>query len=198
MATKKTNSKKTSIEDVVNQIEETSKLDITENVSVVEETPIVKAEKKKFENDEEIMCQSITEGELIMIGEKTKRVYKWANRGDSQPVEYQDLIYAIRINSGFVYKPRFIVLNDDVTRQHPDILDVYNKMYSVNDLKQILKLPAQQLKEIILEMPIGAQESLKNLASTMIANGQLDSVKSIKVLDDIFSTELKFLTEFYA
>ena len=51
-------------------------------------------------------------------------------------------------------------------------------------------------KEFVL--PEGAKESIKHMASAMISNGSLDSVKKIKILDEIFDTKFMLMTEMFS
>lgn len=170
---------------------------IVETKVVEAEAPV--AEKvvvpRKFAADELIRCVSITSGELLMIGEKTKSLYRWADRGDEQDIEYQDLIYATRANSGFVFKPRFIVDDEEFLRQNPSVKEKYETMYTLNDIKDVLSLDPKSMKQTILSLPDGAKDSIKSIAATMIANGTLDSVTKIKILDEIFNTQLMLMTE---
>ena len=46
------------------------------------------------------------------------------------------------------------------------------------------------MRKAIEELPEGAFESIKGVAASMIHSGQYDSVKKIKVLDEIFDTKL--------
>ena len=158
---------------------------------VVEET----VAPRKFASDDVIRCVSITSGELIMVGEKTKTVYKWADKGDDQDVEYQDLIYATRGNSGFVFKPRFIIDDEEFLNQNPAVRAKYETMYTFSDIQDVLALDPQSMKQTILSLPEGAKDSIKSMAATMIANGTLDSVTKIKILDEIFDTQLMSMTE---
>ena len=70
-------------------------------------------------------------------------------------------------------------------------------MYSIKDLTDVLKLDAASMKKTINNLPAGAKESIKNIASTMIAKGQLDSVQKIKILDEIFDTKFMLMTELF-
>lgn len=172
---------------------------VEESVTIkptVEETPaVVQSAPRKFVADALIRCVSITSGELIMVGEKTKTVYRWADNGDDQDVEYQDLIYATRGKSGFVFKPRFIIDNEEFLNQNPAVREKYETMYTFNDLQEVLALDPQSMKQTILSLPEGAKDSIKSMAATMIANGTLDSVTKIKILDEIFDTQLMSMTE---
>lgn len=173
--------------EVVEEIEE----------EIIEESkPIVK-EKRVFKNDDLIPCRSITNGELLMVGNKTNILYRWADYDDVAEVEYQDLIFEARVaRNSFVSYPRFIVLDEDFIEQNKQLTEIYDKLYTVKDLRNILNMSATEMKNIIPTLPQGAKESIKGLASTMIHNGQLDSVKKIRLLDEIFDTEMmKILAE---
>lgn len=148
---------------------------------------------KKFKNDDLIECRSITNGELLMVGDKTKYLYKWADYGDIEQVEYQDLLYDTRSNSSQsnTMRPRFIVLDEDFISQNKALNEVYKKFYGVNDLKElILNTDANELVSKLPEYPLGIQESIKGLAATLIEEGALDSISKVKVLDKYFDTNL--------
>ena len=70
-------------------------------------------------------------------------------------------------------------------------------MYTVRDLRDVLRMPVGQMKTVVKSLPDGAKESLKTLAATMINNGSLDSIQKVKALDEIFDTKLMLLTELY-
>lgn len=163
--------------------------------SVVEdkvETRVV--EPRKFDNADVISCRSITAGELILNGAKSGSKYVWSNDGDYCEVEYRDLVNLVRSGSAYVNAPLFIIEDEDFLNEFPKVREVYEALYSINDLKDILRLPVNQMKSTINSLPEGAKKSLQNLASTMISNGQLDSLNKIKAIDEIFDTKLEVLT----
>lgn len=163
-----------------------------------EKNTVVKTnKKKKFEESEPIECMSITSGELGMTGIKTGIVYKWAGRGDITEVEYQDLVAAIRSGKRHITEPFFIIQNDEFLDLFPQVRDKYSSMYSINDLQDVLKLPVSQMRKIIESLPNGAKESIKHIASSMIAKGAMDSVQKIKVLDEIYGTKFMLMTELF-
>lgn len=161
--------------------------EIMENNVVVAEP--AKTEKK-YDKEEVIECKSITNGKLLVTGEKSKNLYRWANYGDIERVEYQDLIYMVRSHKPSVMKPRFIIQDEEFIRQNPELKELYSSLYSTKDLKDILNLPETQMKKSISELPDGAYDAIKGLAASMIMTGKYDSVKKIKVLDEIFGTKL--------
>lgn len=157
---------------------------------VSEETSI-NTESRVFNKEDMIPCRSITFGELLMVGAKTKFVYKWADYDDVQEVEYQDLIYDVRIPGGSYSRfPRFVVLDDDFIEQNPILNEVYSTIYSKSDIRKILDLSPNELKKVVSELPKGVRDSLKTMVATMITNGSFDSMNKIKILDEIFDTQM--------
>ena len=70
-------------------------------------------------------------------------------------------------------------------------------MYTTQDLREIFNLTPSQMKNVILTLPEGAKQSIRNMAASMIEKGTLDSVQKIKILDEIFDTKLMLMTELF-
>lgn len=145
---------------------------------------------RKYKDDDLIPCISTTSGLLVMVGAKTGRTYRWVDAGDRMDMDYSDLYAEIRTRSNFVFKPRFVIDDDELVNQHPEIVRLYDQLYSKDDLTQILRLPAEQMKKVIAQLPEAVKSTLKSMAVTMIDTGALDSVKTIKAIDDIFGTQM--------
>ena len=171
---------------------------VSEEEVVVQEEVAAPAPKKperrtrttKFDEYDLIPCASITVGGLYMVGTRSKDLYEWTGFGDVIDVEYRDLIAAVRSRDPMVFKPRFIIQDDDFLKENPAIEDVYSGMYTPEDIMHILAMPAPQMKATILKLPGGAREALKRTAVTRINDGELDSIQRIKVLDEIFGTNM--------
>ena len=174
------------------------------------ETPVVKtveasepvveqvAKKKEYDETTPILCTSITCGELRMEGIKSGIQYTWLDRGDSTEVEYQDLVAAIRVAKMQVMSPCFIIEDEEFVERYPKLKEIYGGLYSVGDLRKIITdLDAQSMKLTIMNLPEGAKNSVKNIAATMVQNGQFDdlSIAKIKVLDEIYGTNLLLLSD---
>lgn len=155
----------------------------------------VKKEKKSYAPSDGIPCKSITNGGLYMPGLKSNILYTWIDAGDVIEVEYQDLQAAIRSNNGYVMNPFFVIEDEELVAQFPQLKKIYNTLYSVGDLEDVItELSPGDMKATILSLPKGAQDSIKHLASKMVSDGRLDSVRKIKVLDEIFDTEMSIMT----
>ncbi len=146
--------------------------------------------KKVFGDRDLIPCVSITAGELFFVGAKSKDLYTFANADYVCEIEYRDLKYAAMTRDKSMYKPRFIVQDKDFLAEFPDLAEVYGPLYSTKDLLEMLKLSPAQMKKAVEALPDGAKESLKVLVSGRIDSGQFDSIQRIKILDEIFGTEM--------
>ena len=88
---------------------------------------------KKYAPTDTIECRSVTGGELILIGDKTKLHYNWADFGDTAYVEYQDLQALQSRRSGFLTHPRFIIEDDNLVDQWGSMLKpIYDKINTKN------------------------------------------------------------------
>lgn len=162
-------------------------------------TAEVKKEKKTYALNDGIPCKSITNGGLYMPGLKSNILYTWIDAGDVIEVEYQDLQAAIRSNNSYVMNPLFVIEDEELVAQFPQLKKLYEALYSVGELEDVItELSPGDMKATILSLPKGAQNSIKHLASKMVSDGRLDSVRKIKVLDEIFDTEMSIMTGLFS
>ncbi len=178
---------RTRMDDLVEELEQTE--DVAESVS--EGT---KKAKRKLQQTDLIQCKSVTNGGLFLEGSKTKQLYQWNDYGDETEVEYRDLVAEVRLRTNFVFAPWFIVEDQDFIEEFPQLKTFYSQYLSVKDLRDILNLPVNQMAKKISELPKGAQDSIKTIAASMVKSGAIDSVAKIKKLDEIFETDMEFLS----
>lgn len=161
-------------------------------VSNKETAPVI-----KFKNDDMILCKSVLPGITNVKGEKTGDIYSFRIVGDEIEIAYQDLKWMVQARSKFLFHPFIIVLNDDFIEQNSILKDFYNQHYTSNDLNALLKMKPKEMCEMLDKMPPGIKNSVKSMAATMIGNGELDSVSTIKALDKYFGTKLMLITGLY-
>lgn len=180
MATKK--------ETVTEEIVETA----VQEDSIVKEAPSVKKTTiRKFAPDDMITCRSITYGELLLTGTKSKLLYSWSNYGDTTEVEFQDLQALKSTRSSYLFRPRFVIEDEELAEQwSKDLGDMYKEIVHV-DVEDLFKLPLNQFKAKLKKAPKGVQQAVKNIAGEKIMNGSLDSLSKIKAIDEILGTDLK-------
>ena len=173
-----------------NENVEISTEDIKEKVTKT----VAKKTVRKFDQDEPIMCRSVTYGELLLPGKKSKLLYTWANYGDRTEVEYQDLQALRSTRSKYLNAPLFVIEDEELVEQWPEFKDLYNKVAEV-DADSLFDLPINQFKKQLSNLPAGFKDAIKNIASAKIMDGGLDSIAKINAIDEILGTDLKFLIQ---
>lgn len=189
MANTEKATKNVDIEDIDVEVQETPEEPIEEKP--VQETK--KATKIKHDPDELIACRSVTFGELLIIGPKTKLVYSWSNEGDVREVEYQDLMSLKALRHKYLYNP-YIIIEDEALREEwkTDLEPIYKKLDDIN-LKDIFDLPQRQFVAKLKQLPENLKTSVQNMAYSMIQDGTLYDLRKINAIDEVLGTELKMM-----
>lgn len=160
----------------------------SEEVEVAKET---KKAPRKYAPDDMITCRSVTFGELLMTGKKSGLLYSWANHGDTTEVEYQDLQALKSTRSSYLFRPRFVVEDEELIAQWgKEFEKLYESIINV-DVEALFKLTPAQLRSKLKSAPRGVQQAVKNIAGEKILNGSLDSLAKIKAIDEVLGTDLK-------
>ena len=170
----------------------TSKTNKNQDVTVQENTttklPAKKAPKKYAPTDA-IECRSVTGGELILIGDKTKLHYNWADFGDTAYVEYQDLQALQSRRSGFLTQPRFIIEDEDLVEQWSSMLKpIYDKINTKN-IEDLFDLPAAQFEAQLNVIPDGLKDAVKTRAVQMIQSDELYDIRKVRAIDTAWGTD---------
>ena len=58
-------------------------------------------------------------------------------------------------------------------------------------------MPVNEMIDAIKSLPKSALDTLKSIAASQVSVGQIDSVRKIKALDQIFGTDLNLLSELF-
>ena len=170
---------------------ENTELEVVEEVVETKKTKTVAKTPRKYAPDEMIPCRSVTYGELLLTGTKSKILYTWANYGDVTEMEFQDLQALRSTRSSYLFKPRFIIEDHELVEQWDnDLGKMYKDIVDV-DVEDMFKLPLNQFKSRLKKAPAGVQQAVKNIAGEKILNGTLDSLAKIRAIDEILDTDLK-------
>ena len=164
-----------------------------ETIEEVVKPATKKANKPKHDPNELIMCRSVRFGELRLIGPKTRMPYSWANEGDFREVEYQDLVSWRALHSRYLFDPMIIIEDEDIVEEwKADLGELYESLQEI-DVKEMFKLPHRQFVAKLKQLPDGIKSTVQNMAYTMIQDGTLYDLRTIKAIDEILGTELKMM-----
>lgn len=153
--------------------------------------------KKTFEPSDMISCRSICQGGLYLEGPRTKMPYQWSDYGATEDIEYRDLVELVRTRSSYVFSPFFIIDDVDFVNEFTVLKKFYEDNYTVTELSAVLDMPVNEMIDAIKSLPKSALDTLKSIAASQVSVGQIDSVRKIKALDQIFGTDLNLLSELF-
>jgi hypothetical protein len=180
----------------VNEISPTEEVPVKKVASSVEKRTRRRV-KKSFDLTDKIKCHSITQGGLYVDGPKTKQVYSFSDYDDVTEIEYRDLEGLVKTKSPYIYHPYFLIDDPDFVAEFPNLDKFYSDHYDMMQLESILNYPVNIMMDKIKKLPDGAAENLRILAASKVANGQLDSVRKIKALNEFFEIDLDLVAELY-
>lgn len=151
----------------------------------------VKKVAKKYAPDERIACRSVTAGELILIGNKSKLQYIWSDYGDVTYVEYQDLLALHSLRSSFLTKPLFIIEDEELVAEWNALLGKLYDTIRDQDLDKLFGLKPDRFKVALAKLPKGMKESIKTKAVNMIKAEELNDIRIVRAIDEVLGTEIK-------
>ena len=169
----------------------TNKTNKSQNTSVQEtsEKSTTKKAVKKYAPTDTIECRSITGGELILVGDKTKLHYTWADYGDTAYVEYQDLQALQSRKSSFLTKPRFIIEDEELVEQWKSMLKpIYDKI-NTKSIEEFFELPIRKFEAQLKVIPTGLKEAVKTRAVQMIQSDELYDIRKVRAIDEAWGTD---------
>lgn len=168
---------------------ETDEIIDTEAAEAVKPAP-KKTNKPKHDSSELIPCRSVRFGELRLIGPKTRMPYSWANEGDVREVEYQDLMSWRALRHKYLFEPMIIIEDEVIVEEwKADIGVLYEELQTI-DIKAMFKLPHRQFVAQLKKLPAGMKSTVQNMAYSMIQDGTLYDLRTIKAIDETLGTEL--------
>lgn len=196
---KRTTTKKTATDTapkVVNEEVVAEEVTTVDETPVVEEKPVVKKQEpapRQFNQHDLILCRSVTAG-WLGCGGKSGQYYIFENFGDQCEVEYQDLFALKQRRSPYIYAPLFVI-EDEELLENPrwtDVAKFYDeKVYTMDDINAILNTPVNKFESTLKALPKGIAKSLQVEVAKRIEEGTFDSLRKIKIIDDVFNTDFR-------
>lgn len=152
---------------------------------------VEKAPERVFDKEDTIPCMSVTTGELIYHEDwsKSHTRYEWMQYGDITEVEYQDLKAMLARKSDYLFYPYFIVTDEDFLKQNPKLQEVTNQFYGLDDPKSFFDKSPAALESFLNSASEGVRDAAKTAAAKLIKDGELDSIRIVKTIDNTLGTE---------
>lgn len=184
---KRTTAKAPAAEKVETSVEE----NIVEE-AVAEEVPAPAAEPRQFNQNDLVLCRSVTAGWLGVSG-KSGQYYVFENFGDECEIEYQDLFALKSRRSNYIYAPLFVI-EDEELLENPrwkDVAQFYDEKVFREDIDEVLNLPVSSFKKALEALPKGLAKALQVKVAEKIEDGSFDSLSKIKIIDEVYGTDFR-------
>lgn len=183
--TKKTNKKSVPKEECSTAVE------LTQEKPVVDEhvnsEPTI--EKRVYQATDMIPCKSVRYGVLQHVSKKSGDMYEWADYGDIVDVTYGDLLALKSRKSKFLFAPWFLILDDQLVDEWK-LSDIYSYYEDFDDIEEFLNGGVISLRRKLPNAPQGFKELVVHKAGEMLRNGTLDSIATVKAIDEILNKNL--------
>lgn len=159
--------------------------------ATVEKNVEEKKKVKTFTQTEPVLCRSVTPGWLGVPG-KSGMYYVFANYGDEAEIEYGDLFALKNRHSSYIYDPLFVIEDEDLLEnpRWKDVADFYSdKVYGMDDIDEVLNKSYTYFKSTLESLPKGLQKAITVEVAKRIEDGSFDSIKKIKIIDEVCHTD---------
>lgn len=186
-STKKTQTRSRSKEkniETVPDIKQDIETEPTENLE--DDRPIV---PKKVDPNQYVTVVNGFQGRLIYISKHTGERFVWDEFGAEQDMELSELKRAkssdkkFFINNWFMFNEQWIV-------DYLGLNQYYKYAVKVEDFDKLFEIPAEELEDALNKMSEGQKRSVAYRARQLIAEGKIDSNKTITTLEKCLNTEL--------
>lgn len=185
MAAKKTLEKKTD--------EDIKKTEAKEEVvEKVKDEPVKEKKKmviKDIDPDEYVVVRNGFQGELNYVNRKTGELLKWREFGDEQEMTLRDLRYAKNSEKAFFINNWFM-FDEDWIVDYLGLKQYYKYSVPIDKFDDLFEKPADELKEVLSNMPEGQKKSLAYRARQLIAENKIDSLNVVSVLEKCLGIDL--------
>lgn len=151
-----------------------------------EERPI---EVKKIDPEEYVTVRNGFYGRLIYKSSRTGERFIWDRFGDEQEMTLRELRNARNNNKKF-FENNWFLFDEDWIVSYLGVRQYYSNSLSADGFDELFTKSAEELKYIIGGMNKGQKKSVAYRAMEMIANGWIDSRKTIAALEEALGLEL--------
>ena len=164
---------------------------VKETVSNATSAPAMAPAMRKYSAGDLIPCKSVVYGELVYVG-RNGSMYEWSGYGDICEVDYSDLLSMKTGQQKFLKEPWLIILDDELAAQWKlsDMNEIFN---DIGDIEDLINSGASKVKKSLMNAPQGYKELVKKTAARMLREGYLDSIATVRVIDDILGSNLSML-----
>ena len=175
-------------EKAIEEIEKKDKVELEAEVVEEEDDDIFSLNENAFKpkhtfNDNDlILCMSGVRGDMRFVSNLSNFTVQTTKFGQTVKIPYKDLAYVHNIAPQAFHSGKVIVLNEHIQEEF-GLEDVYRKVITPKNIRQVLELDADELSGFISDMPSGMKPALYDEARKLYRAGKLDSIRTLEVIE---------------
>lgn len=171
--------------------------------AVVEETSVVEAVKEEVEEAPQKMVPTeidpnmyITvingfQGKLVYVSARTGETFVWNEFGGEQEIELRELRNVKNSAKTFFTANWFMFREeDDWVIDYLGVRQYYKAAINVDQFDEIFSKTPSEIAKIVSSLSDGQKKSISYLVRQKIANEEIDSIKTIRALEQALGVEL--------
>lgn len=137
-----------------------------------------------------VLCMSGVSGDLNFSSPLSNYRTSTKSFGQTMKIPYGDLAYVHNIAPDAFEQGKIIILNKQIQAEF-GLEDIYKNVITPKNVRQVISMEAEELKKFISVMPKSLKVSLYDEARKMYQQGKIDSIKTVKVIEDEYGVSLK-------
>ena len=143
-----------------------------------------------------ICIKNIAKGKLIY---KSKRqmgyTIVWEKRGALNYMELGEFINLKNSDMRFITEPWIRIMEEDEVEilKYANVYQYFKSIIEIDDVDDLLRLPFDRFCSKFDKLPDSFKKTVAERAKDMIANGELDSIKIKKYIEQQLDIELEFI-----
>lgn len=157
--------------------------------TVETQEPVKKIVPKDIDMNQYVIVRNGFHGRLVYKSSRTGEKFVWDGFGTEQEMELRELRNAKNTSKGF-FKNNWFMFDEDWVVDFLGVRQFYKNAVSIDDFDSIFSKTPAGLKKLIGSMTAGQKKSIAYRAIEMIANGEIDSRKTIAALEEALGIEL--------
>ena len=161
-----------------------------EKEPVIQE-PVVEKHQKKEEIDPNqfVIVRNGFNGTLVYQSSRTGELFVWDKFGDEQEMELRELKNAKSSSKSFFINNWFM-FDDEWIIEYLGVGQYYKNGITVEEFDDMFFQPPSKLRSALSALSDGQKKTAAYRASELIASGEIDSLKTISVIEDVLGIEL--------
>lgn len=178
-------------DDLIEAIEEHSaaegKVEDTSEVEKEVVKPTPKVEKKKLDNDDEVVIMNNTTGRYGYRG-RSGFAMEMTEYGDTLDIPFGEL-KRMRAEQKRHLEDAFIIVLDEDAVKELRYEKLYENIFDRDSVEELLRNP-EQLIEVLPKMPSAMKETVGSIAIKRIKNGEIFDMRVKKAVEDTLNVKI--------